>query len=189
MIKVLFVCLGNICRSPIWLRLGENMKKGFTMVEILVSVMIIAMLVMMAMPMYERAVEKSHIAEVGATLKRMGESKLRTMESRNVATYSTASFGKSQLDGNFANTDDFMYSLLPSSWPNAVCAKRLRGDFKNTIFLFMGEAGMDHCDCPGSYTTNSVCGQYCSGKNLICNGQCDIYGMDSISGVGTCTSM
>ena len=164
------------------------MKKGFTMVEVLVSVIIIAMLVMMAMPMYERAVEKSHIAEVGATLKRMGESKLRTMEAQNIATYASQ-FSKAQLDGNFPNSDDFMYSLLPSSWPNAVCAKRLRGDFKNTIFLFMGEAGMDQCDCPGSYAVSSVCGQYCSGKNLICNGSCDIYGMDSISGVGTCATM
>ena len=39
------------------------MKTGFTLVEILVAVMIMALLVTMAVPMYDRTVEKSRMAE------------------------------------------------------------------------------------------------------------------------------
>ena len=39
-------------------------KKGFTLMEILVSVMILAILITMSVPMYERTVEKSRLAEV-----------------------------------------------------------------------------------------------------------------------------
>lgn len=44
--------------------------KGFTLVEILVAVMIVVLLVTMAAPMYEKAIEKSRLAEARVTAKK-----------------------------------------------------------------------------------------------------------------------
>jgi len=116
------------------------------MPEILVAVLIVTILVTMAVPMYERAVEKSRIAEVSATLKRMSESKLRVMDDRNMADYSSGDLSLSQLDSSIKNTSDFSYRLYPESFPNAVCAVRLKGDNRGTSFLYLGETAAQYCD-------------------------------------------
>lgn len=163
------------------------MNKGFTLVEVLVSVLIVIILVTMAVPMYERTVEKSRIAEVSVTLKRMSEAKLRTMDNKDMSVYDQ-SFGVGELDSSFGNTDDFSYSLYPEDFPNAVCAIRLRGDHVGTSFLYLGEVAPDYCDdsLSGVYNTD-VCVAYRNeGRKMFCNGSCDGYSMDSYSGTGSC---
>ena len=177
----------------------NNQKAGFTLMEVLVAVLIIAVLVAMSVPMYERAVEKSRRAEVSVTLKRLSESKLRVMDSREIGTFTKGnnnlSFTRTQLDGSFANNSDFSYSLYPSStYPNAVCAVRARGQYSGTIFMYLGEAASEHCICP--QTGNTVCGLYCTnGQRLFCKddtsntGGCNAYGMDSTSNIACDTSV
>lgn len=166
------------------------MKKGFTLVEVLVAVMIVTILITMAVPMYERVVEKSRVAEVSMALKRLSEAKLRTMDNKNISVYGASNaFGMNQLDMDVPNSNDFDYSLYPASYPNAVCAKRKRGDNTGTVFLYLGETASEYCTCPN--TGNSVCGAYCSeGRRLFCQNKsgttsCDAYGLTSYS-VGSC---
>ena len=170
-----------------------NQKTGFTLTEVLVAVLIVAVLVAMAVPMYEKTVEKSRRAEVSVALKRMSESKLRTMNNMEIDTFakSPQSFTHAQMDGTFQNTADFTYSLYPSAtYPNAVCAKRARGDYNGTIFLYLGETASEYCTCPQSGTT-SICGGYCNKCwRLFCKetktGACAVYGMDSVSTSVSC---
>jgi len=170
------------------------MKKGFTMPEILVAVLIVTILVTMAVPMYERAVEKSRIAEVSATLKRMSESKLRVMDDRNMADYSSGDLSLSQLDSSIKNTSDFSYRLYPESFPNAVCAVRLQGDNRGTSFLYLGETAAQYCDdSSATQYSSSVCEAYRSlGRKLFCKNatgvdSCDAYSMDHVN-IGTCST-
>ncbi len=164
-------------------------KKGFTLMEILVSVMILTILITMSVPMYERTVEKSRVAEVSAMLKRISESKLRTMDSMNITTFTNGSFGLNMLDVDVPASDDFSYRLYPSSFPNAVCAMRLRGDNAGTQFLYLGETAPDYCNCNGPLRFGSVCAAYCSsGRKLFCQGNCDVYGLDSYSDMGSCSN-
>ena len=167
-------------------------KKGFTLMEILVSVMILTILITMSVPMYERTVEKSRVAEVSAMLKRISESKLRTMDSMNITTFTNGSFGLNMLDVDVPASDDFSYSLYPSSYPNAVCATRSRGDHEGTVFLYLGETAPDYCNCDGPFLFGSVCAAYCSsGRKLFCQNapdnseSCESYGLTSYS-VGSC---
>ena len=163
-----------------------NTTKGFTLVETLVAVLIIVILVTMAVPMYQRAIEKSRLAEVSLALKKIGESKLRIMDSKDIDTFNN-NFTLNELDVQNPTNSDFIYSLnVSSSFPNAVCAKRARGENQGTLFLFLGETGAEACDCAGTtYNARSVCGGYCTeGRRLFCQSPtgttaCDNYGMDS----------
>ena len=156
--------------------------------EILVSVMILAILITMSVPMYERTVEKSRVAEVSAMLKRISESKLRTMDNMNITTYNRE-FGLNLLDVDVPDSDDFSYRLYPNSFPNAVCAVRLRGDAAGTQFLYLGETAPDYCNCRGPLLFGSVCAAYCdSGRKLFCQGNCDVYGLDNYSNMGSCSN-
>lgn len=175
------------------------MKKGFTLVEILVAVMIVTLLVTMAVPMYDKTVEKSRMAEARTMMKKILEAKLRTLDSMDRDNYSNGAFGFESLDvsipcvnattgaklsrcaGDTIYTKDFKYTLLPTGTVpgsaakvvNAVCAVRRKGDNAGVNFLYLGEL-----------ETNS------SRDNFLCNngssgGTCDLYGLDS-SSAGWC---
>ena len=154
------------------------MKKGFTLVEILIAVMIMAVLVTMAFPLYEQAIEKSRISEVRTTLKKLHESKMRIMDSMDKTSYSDSDFGFENLDfslpctqGTTKNTagthvvvcktKDFIYSLDPYGDPDAVCGARRIGDNKGVNFLFRGDLNSDN---------KFLCNNGDSGENVKCMG-------------------
>ena len=130
------------------------MKKGFTLPEILVAILIVTVLVVMAVPQYEKAVEKSRKAEVLSTLKKLHESKMRMMDTADITVYDD-SFGFQNLDfslpcKNFSTSKqykcemkDFTYCLRLSTVndknKNSVCARRNAGDYANTDFIYYGE--------------------------------------------------
>lgn len=158
-------------------------KKGFTLAEILTSVVIVAILAAMAVPMYEKTIEKSRIVEARAVLKRIFDAKMRTLSNLEKSTYTTSSFGFEQLDLNLPCSNiltsstsktatctmkNFTYSLNPTGEANAVCAVRCSGDYSGTSLLYYG-----------SLTTGDV--------KFLCNGSgCEVYGLDS-SGSGWCS--
>lgn len=160
------------------------MNKGFTLIEILVAVMIVTLLVTAAVPIYDRAVEKSRIAEVRATLKQIAESKQRIMDNMDVTDYSSASFGFSSLDmkipcdgacgtGTTIQTKNFKYTLYPSATNrNAVCAVRRSGDNKGVNFLF---------ELKTDGTTRFLC------NNGGVSGGCNAYGMSSTGSSAYCS--
>lgn len=167
---------------------------GFTLMETLVAVMILTILITMAVPIYERSVEKSRLAEVSTVLKRLSESKLRTMDSMNLTTFN-GQFGLDLLDVSVPDSDDFTYSLSPTDYPNAVCAVRSRGDNEGTMFLYVGETAAESCNCAGHQQVggNVICGAYCqTGRQLFCknsarnSSSCEAYGLTSYN-VGECS--
>ncbi|MBR3632291.1 MAG: prepilin-type N-terminal cleavage/methylation domain-containing protein [Elusimicrobiaceae bacterium] len=170
----------------------KNNKNGFTLIEILVAVLIMIILVTMAVPMYEKAIEKSRVAEVSTTLKKIGDSKLRIMDQMNLANFhggASNDFNMKSLDVEMPTSNEFTYSLYPESYPNAVCAVRAKGEYQGTVFLYLGDAAADYCDCSTSHSSGSVCHEYClRSTKVFCGGtHCEEYGMDNFS-VGTCNT-
>lgn len=167
------------------------MKKGFTLVEILVAVMIITLLVAMAVPMYEKTVEKSRIAEVRTLLKEIYESKMRTLDAMDREHYAMGLFGFEALDvsipcvdpstgaklnrctGTDIYTKDFKYSIRTAPRPDAVCAVRRKGDNAGVAFMYLGDEGAINQEK-----------FLCTNGNM--GGSCESYGLES-TGSAWCT--
>lgn len=149
---------------------GKHNKAGFTLAELLMAVLVMAVLVTMAVPIYDRAIEKSRVAEVGINLKRLNEAKLRAMDTYNITNYTTGALTLGKLDISLAQSSDFSYRLLPSGFVNSVCAVRSRGPNMGTSFLFLGEEGMETCRCGASnQVAGDVCTDYCEeGRHFFC---------------------
>nr|QGT50734.1 hypothetical protein Elusimicrob1349_2040 [uncultured Elusimicrobia bacterium] len=166
-------------------------NKGFTLVEILVAVLIVVILVTMAAPMYDKAIEKSRLAEARVTAKKMFDSKVRLMDSMDIDTFNITApqFGFENLDfavncksSSSTNnhvvrcaTKDFMFSINPTGAANGICARRIgSGDTASVNFLYMGELAEDDesvFQCNNGSTADG----------------CEQYGLDSV-GSAWCAS-
>ncbi len=148
-------------------------KNGFTLMELLVAVVIMTMLITMAVPLYEKTVEKSRAAEARALLKKMSDSKQRLLVSMEMDNWSTipTAFTANSLDvstpgtpyGTGAearlHTKYFAYRFFPAGRISDMCARRLSGDTAGVAFW---------------YSPGGTGGQFfCTGSNE----QCAIYGM------------
>ena len=166
-------------------------KTAFTLMEMLVVVIIIATLATMAIPMYQRAIEKSYRAEVSVTLSHLCDAKMRAMTTMNILHFENSPFTSKHLDADFSkNTGNFRYSLYPEDYPNAVCAEREEGKYKGTTFMYFCGGTTDQCDCSKA-TIDEPCGVFCNNKNerFFCHGDgCDIYGVDDMD-FGTCNDL
>ena len=143
--------------------------------------------------MYEKTVEKSRMTESRTMLKKILESKLRTLDNMDKTNYSSGLFGFENLDvsvpcvnasgeklsrcaGDVVATKDFTYKLLPTgSIPggstaniaNAVCAVRRSGDYAGVNFLYLGEL-----------ETNADKSKFFCNNGGVTDG-CAVYGLDS----------
>lgn len=150
------------------------MKKGFTLPEILVAVVIVAILAAMAVPQYEKAVEKSRKAEVMANLKKLYESKMRMIDVLEKTNYQAGDFGFENLDFTFpcvgetiknghrvmCRTASFEYYIAETSNANAVCAERRNGDQAGTVFVYNGDADTNKFLCKDSASAANSCDVY-----------------------------
>ena len=126
-------------------------KQGFTLIEILTAVIIVAILTVMAMPLYEKTIERSRLAEARTIMNRLQEAKLAAMDNMDCDTYDStsskcpklqhlgASF-VSSASGTTFQTKDFTYSLAPTATncANGISATRRGGDYKDTVFVYYG---------------------------------------------------
>ena len=157
------------------------MRNGFTLIELLVAVMITAILVSMAVPMYERTIEKSRIAEARTMLKRLYDAKMRLLDEMEEDDYQTRLFGLENLDYNLSCTNpqmanghkikcrtrNFVYSINPvageTDFRNGVCAYRHSGPNQGVAFLYQ----------PGAtaHTARFLCYDHTNGS------QCEAFGL------------
>ncbi len=167
---------------------------GFTLVEILTAVVIVGILVTIAMPLYEKTIERSRMTEARAVLNRIQSAKRHAMGNMECFAYSAENVTSgrcpqfqhlniqfqtasgSSATGTTFSSKAFCYSLLPGgSYPNGVCAKRLGGEYAGTVFVYNGELD--------SQTDNIV------NNVFLCGGEgdnCAQYGMENTEGLTCC---
>ncbi len=101
---------------------SKQMKSGFTLIELLVVVLIIGILASVALPQYQRAVEKSRVAEAKQMIASIITAyRVYQMENdgANPTSFADLSLTFTDESGNNAsgktfNTKDFIYQLDPN---------------------------------------------------------------------------
>lgn len=161
-------------------------KHGFTLVEILTAVIIVAILTVMAMPLYEKTVERSRLAEARTIMNRLQAAKLAAMDNMECDSYdydatkadcprlehlrvAFVNDNGTAATGQSFQTKDFKYSLgdKNDTYKNGICAKRRKGDYKDTVFAYYGLYGGEaefKCKNPSG-----------------CDDCCENYGFDNTS--------
>ena len=124
-------------------------KKGFTLVELLTAIITTGVLVASAIPMYEKAIEKSRMAEARTVLAKLLDAKFRIMDAWEISDFPTnGTIGAQNLDvslpcvnattgaaiacsGTTFYTKAFKYTLIPtgqlSSIPSGVSLTANKG--------------------------------------------------------------
>ena len=64
-----------------------NNKKGFTLIEILAAVIIIGVLSVMAVPLYEKTIERSRLTEARTLMNRLADAKQEAMSDMGCGSY------------------------------------------------------------------------------------------------------
>ena len=109
------------------------MKKGFTLIELLVVVLIIGILSAIALPQYERAVERSKAAELFTNVAALQRAiDIRIMENGQLSSSDAMTdifdevLSGGQMDGSYYKTKNFWY--WGTTWTNG-----------GEIFIFRGD--------------------------------------------------
>ncbi len=165
-------------------------SKGFTLIEILAAVIIITVLVIAAVPLYEKTIERSRMAEARSMLMELQDAKLFAMTKMELANFDTTDclpnlahlhMAHTTVDasnpGVSFSTKNFDYSLYPSGAAanaNGVCAVRNGGDYQGAIFYYYRPFGSSSVEFKCSHATDTT----------ICP---NIYGLTNTSGIA-CTA-
>ncbi|WP_428081333.1 type IV pilin protein [Candidatus Avelusimicrobium alvi] len=165
-------------------------QNGFTLVELLAVVLIVAILSAVALPQYRKVVEKAHVSEAQAMLRTIYDSSERLAGEFGYRSYEELVDRKGQTGYSFARMDMFDSSSLPAGCslvssgtelqcknftykasvyaggvPYAAAKKRL-SPYQNTLILFDRDTQQLYC-------------QEASGSSDAC----DVFGLDTRSGV------
>ena len=131
-------------------------KKGFTLAEILTAVVIVAILTVMAVPLYEKTIERSRLAEAQTILNRLQLAKIQAMDDMGCSPYD-AELEKcpkvKHLRVQFKNEcsgSDYAYS-------NGVCATRLGGDYAGTTFYYLYDEFNQRADTENEPKVSTKC--------------------------------
>lgn len=92
------------------------MKKGFTLIEMLVVVLIIGILSSVALPQYTKSVNKARVAEAKVGLKALAEGMNMYMQTYH--SYDTNKSLKSTLDVQIPDSKNVKYSVTSCSGDN-----------------------------------------------------------------------
>ena len=156
-------------------------KRGFTLVEILTAVVIVTILVAASVPLYEKTIERSRMAEARTILAKLEDAKIRAMDNMGCTNFDSAnsscptvrhlgvSFSNEiSEDGYSFDTKDFHYSinLGDNAARNGVCARRRGGDTAGTTFVYTA---------PGMWV-----GGVNGDSRFLCSGEgCTTYGLSA----------
>ncbi|MFH2137709.1 MAG: type IV pilin protein [Candidatus Omnitrophota bacterium] len=85
-------------------------KKGFSLIEILMVVVIIGILVTVAVPSYTRTIERAKMGQAKSDLNNMRKAQLEWFTENQAFTQNLGDL-EGTIGGNFHNTDDWTYTI------------------------------------------------------------------------------
>ena len=169
------------------------MKKntGFTLVELLAVVLIVAILTAVALPQYRNVIEKAHMAEAESMVRTIYDSSERLAGESGYRSYAALAAAKGTTNYSYARMDMFDPSNLPgkctltsggtelncppyfrykplvsANGTSYVAAEKMNNPYSGTLIVLDRNTQQMYCQNP-------------AGNNEVC----DIFGLDSVSGI------
>ncbi len=158
------------------------MKKGFTLVELLAVVLIIAILTAVGLPQYGRVVQKSRAAEAQSMLRSIYDSSERLANEFGYRSYEKLIAAKGTSNFGFARLDMFDSSNLPSGCSlqnNGQLLSCQKFDYKISTGGYVAAKAKKKPVGVLLLLNRTDLDLYCQGTE----DQCDIFGLDVVSGV------
>lgn len=158
------------------------MKKGFTLVELLSVVLIIAILTAVGLPQYRKVVQKARASEAESMLRSIYDSSERLAGEFGYRSYDKLVAAKGAANYSFKRLDMFDESNLPAGCSLQDDGQRLqcaKFDYKISVGGYVA-AKMKVKPVGVLILLNR------GDLDLYCQGtedQCDIFGLDRVSGV------
>ncbi len=163
-------------------------KNGFTLIEMLAVVLIIAILSGVAWPQYRKVIEKARIAEVESMLRTIYDSSERLAGEFGYRTYAALVGAKGEANYSFSRMDMFdtdnlpagcslsgralkckyylYYPLVSANGVSYVTAQKLKAPYANTLIVFNRDNQQIYCQNAGNSTA--------------CE---DVFGLDTVTGI------
>lgn len=139
-------------------------SKGFTLIELLVVVLIIGILAAIAIPMYEKSVEHSRMAEAVAVVKALAEANKRYYLATGAYTTNISlldvTIQGTPVASNLVDTKYFRYLLTPGN-PTIANAYRLPYPEKYRIYALPTTSNFS-CYFPAGSSGNAI-------ETALCN--------------------
>lgn len=143
--------MGNLRRRALVQRL-DIMKRAFTLVELIIVVIIIGILASIAIPQFNKTMERSRIAEASAVLGALRGAQLRYKLENTAYATSTASLDidAPNYDGSGnANGKFFTYSVVEAaesaSATTVATAQRKAGSLYGQYIININDQGRIYC--------------------------------------------
>lgn len=137
------------------------MKKGFTLMELIVVVIIIGILAMIGLPQFFRVAERGRAAEGVAALGALRSSQLRYAAEHGTTTDAVANLDMQALNMRYFGTVVVTGALDPNDVANAATdiASVTRNDTDNSNFgtYTLAIAINGTINCSGSVAANDIC--------------------------------
>lgn len=172
------------------------MKKGFTLIEILAVVLIMAVLTAVAMPQYRKSVERARAAEALQMLPVIYDARDRLMTENNYSVSSSTnrnnmsfskldvSFKGAESDKHTWTTENYVYKLFAASGNSKVSATLRKGPYSGTLFEYDGESKVtcvyspipDGCTLLGMGPDPANASGSCSYEEDLCGAEADTCG-------------
>lgn len=123
---------------------GNKMKKGFTLIELITVVIIIAIMAALALPQYTRFMERGHgsTAKNALNMIRKAEATYFTLQSQYTANFTALAVEVPEVSR--VNSTEWGYTITTDNATFTAAARRIKGVYSNSYMNITDDGNLTY---------------------------------------------